>query len=83
MFFAQIHVWYNGVSSVSMINDVRQSLLTKETRPAATWYVRHYDYMVELFTVRDDGDMTSMEYENKVLFAVPRDAFLFLDTPHT
>jgi hypothetical protein len=27
--------------------------------------------------------MTSMEYENKVLFAVPRDAFLFLDTPHT
>ena len=40
-------------------------------------------YMVELFSARDVGRMTYVEYENKVLFAVTRDAFRFSDAPHS
>jgi hypothetical protein len=42
-------------------------------------------YMVELFLIQDDEDMgmTLVDYENVVLFAVPRDAFTFSDTPYS
>ena len=38
-------------------------------------------YMVELFSIRDDGHMRYMDYKNKMLYAVPDNAFLFLDAP--
>ena len=35
--------------------------------------------MVELFVVEEKNDMTNITYNGEVLFAVPRDAFVFQD----
>ena len=41
-------------------------------------------YMVELFSAKDSAnDMTVVQYFNEVLFAIPRDAFVFRDAPYS
>ena len=40
-------------------------------------------YMVELFFTTDKDDMTDIEYYDEVLFAVPRDAFVFDDIAYS